>query len=72
MSDPNDGELTCSRRWFSKQIADGKEAKILLSELYRMIFSDAAISMKSSLFETLQHMVVRCLSTELRSEPLSV
>ena len=33
---------------------------------------DAAISMKSGLFETLQHMVVRCLRAELRGEPLSV
>ena len=38
----------------------------------RVIFSDAAISMKSGLFETLQHMVVRCLRAELRGEPLSV
>ena len=29
-------------------------------------------SMKSSLFETLQHVVVRCLRAELRGEPLSV
>ena len=38
----------------------------------RVIFSDAAISIKSGLFETLQHMVVRCLRAELRGEPLSV
>jgi hypothetical protein len=37
-----------------------------------MIFSNAAISMKSSLFETFQHMVVRCLRAELRGKPLSV
>ena len=38
----------------------------------RVIFSDAAISMKSGLFETLQHVVVRCLRAELRGKPLSV
>jgi len=38
----------------------------------RMIFSDAAISTKAGLPETLQHMVVRCLRAELRGEPLSV
>jgi hypothetical protein len=36
------------------------------------LLSDAAISMKSGLFETLQHMVVRCLRAELRGKPLSV
>jgi len=35
-------------------------------------FSDAAISMKSRLFETLQHVVVGGLRAELRGEPLSV
>jgi hypothetical protein len=29
-------------------------------------------SVKSSLFETLQHVIVRCLRAELRGEPLSV
>jgi hypothetical protein len=33
---------------------------------------DAAILMKSGLFEAHQHMVVGCLGAELRSEPLSV
>jgi hypothetical protein len=33
---------------------------------------DAAISMKSGLVKTFQHMVVRCLRAELRGEPLSV
>ena len=56
--------------WFGKGSAN--EAKILLSELYRVIFSDAATSMKSGLFEPLQHMVVRRPGAELRSEPLSV
>jgi hypothetical protein len=36
------------------------------------IFSDAAISMKSGPFETLQHMVMRRLRAELRGEPLGV
>jgi hypothetical protein len=34
--------------------------------------TDAAMSMKSSLFKTLQHVVVRRLRAELRSETLSV
>jgi len=43
MIGPNDGDH-CSRRfcvWFSKGSANAKEAKILLSELYRVIFLDA-------------------------------
>ena len=72
---PERWRSTCSRRFLwlvSKGSVNVKEAKILLSELYRTIFSDAATSMKSRLFETLQHMVARCLGAELRSEPLSV
>jgi hypothetical protein len=56
----------------SEGSANGREAKITLSEWYGMIFSGAAISPKSRLFETLQHMVVRCLSAELGSESLSI
>ena len=51
---------------------NGTKQRILLSELYRMIFSDAEILTKSRLFETLQHVVMGGLRAELRSEPFSV
>jgi hypothetical protein len=54
---------------FSEGLANGKEG---YQNRIRMIFSDAAISMKSRVFETLQHMVVGCLRAELRGELLGV
>jgi hypothetical protein len=73
----NAGVADRPKRWRLVVGADivfglAREAKILLLELYRMIFSDAAISMKSRLLETLQHMVVGGPRAELRGEPLSV
>ena len=54
--------------WFSEGLANGKEG---YQNRIQMIFSDAAISMKSGLLEAFQHMVVRCLRAELRGELLS-
>jgi hypothetical protein len=51
--------------WFSEGSPNRKKAKILLQNRDRKFFSDAAISTKSGLLETLQHMVVRCLRGEL-------
>jgi hypothetical protein len=48
------------------------DPKILPSKLGSNDFSAAPISVKSGLFETLQHVVVRRLRIELRGEPLSV
>ena len=49
-----------------------RDPKILPSKLRSNGFSAAPISVKSGLFETLQHVVVRRLRVELRGEPLSV
>jgi hypothetical protein len=49
-----------------------RDPKTLHSKLGSNDFSAAPISVKSGLFETLQHVVVRCLRIELRGEPLSV
>jgi hypothetical protein len=56
---------------------DGIMARISLLEKVRgvqckEVKCDAAISVKSRLFETLQHVVVGGLRAELRSEPLGV
>jgi len=57
---------------FSEGSTNGKKQRSTLRNWDRMIFSAAAMSMKSGLLETLQHMVVHCLGAELRGELLSV
>ena len=61
----NRPECGVSRRQLLQQ-------RLRLLQVARVEPLSAATSMKSGLFETLQHMVVRCLRAVLRGEPLSV
>jgi hypothetical protein len=54
------------------QLAAVNDGRVLSGESLLVIAPTSAVSMKSGLFETLQHMVVRCVRAELRGKPLSV
>ena len=81
-SSANNTEVVALRDWLKREgwedvfLDVDPDRGIAAGERWERALNEADVardrSVKSSLFETLQHVIVRCLRAELRGEPLSV